>query len=314
MHRFLRAGAALAFACVGLVSCVGGGRSTVAVPPAHIAPDGLTVTLNRAQLTYDADAKVTAARGLLFVRSASRAAALELASVQHVTRTKNGASTDVALMSLPVEERFFRKPARSTHVCAITPQLGARRPQSDCSDLPPDADLFEKMEYATGPGDLIPGIARGGGANCPDFFQVGSWWRVTNFDILTGDGDPNGTCFSLSTGGGGGFGPTLSGYATDYRYDQVAGIVALDFRLPGDKSSTRSYLMQYHGPGIPWDAAFGTFGVGQTSATIEYYLGALGRSGQFSEMQVDMYQGALAPLGPYLGFARGINPRFATVW
>jgi hypothetical protein len=72
--------------------------------------------------------------------------------------------------------------------------------------------------------------------------------------------------------------------------------------------------MRYSGPGILIDGALGSFGVGQTSATIIYYLGALGYSGQFSMMQVDMYQGLLAPLGPYLGFARGTNPRFAAIW
>jgi hypothetical protein len=314
MRRSVRAGVAVIAACVGLVSC-SGGRSTVAVPPARIAHDGLTVTLNGAPVTYDADAKVTAARGVLFIRSTSRGAALELASVQHVSRTKNGVSVDVDLRALPVEERFFRKPARSANDCAITtPQSGARRPLGDCSGLPPDADIFDKMEYATGPGDIIPGLARGGGASCPDMFMVGSYWRNVHFDVLTGDGDPNGTCFTAGTGGGnGGLGPTLDGYATDYRYDPAEYSVALDMRLPGDKSSTRSYLLTYRGPGVVWDGALGSFGIGQTSATIIYYLGALGYSGQFSMLQVDMYQGALAPLGPYLGFARGRNPRFAVI-
>jgi hypothetical protein len=110
------------------------------------------------------------------------------------------------------------------------------------------------------------------------------------------------------------FGPTLEEYATDYRYDSVNQLVALDLRLPGDKSSTRSYIMFYRGPGILLDGAQGSFGVGQTTATIIYYLGAIGRSGQFPMMQVNVYQGALAPLGPYLGFARGTNPRFASIW
>jgi hypothetical protein len=276
--------------------------------------DGLTVTLQGAQLTYDSDSRVTTARGLLFIRSTSRAAALELATVQHLTRTKNGVSADVELGTLPVEEKFFKKATRTPQGCAITPQLGAPRPLIDCNPLPPDADLFEKMQYATGPGDIIPGRAHGGRANCPDFFRIGSWWRLVNFDVITGDGDPNGTCVNLtgSGSGGGSFGPTLEGSATDYRYNSVDGLVALDLRLPGDKTSTRSYIMRYRGPGIPFDGGLGSIGVGQTSATIMYVLGFNGPSGLFSVMQVDVYQGALAPLGPYLGFGRGTNPRFAS--
>jgi hypothetical protein len=313
MRRYVCAGTALVIACVGLVSCAGGERSTVVVPPAHIARDGLSITLNGAQLTYDADSRVTAARGLLFIRSTSRAAALELASVQHVTRIKNGVSVDVEVGTLPVEKRFFKKPTRIQQGCPITPQLGARRPLTDCSALPPDADLFDKMEYATGPGDIIPGRAHGGAANCPDYFRIGSWWRSVNFDIITGDGDPNGTCVNLSGGGGGSLGPILEGLATDYRYDAKATVVALDMGLPGDKNSTRSYLMRYRGQNIPLDGGLGSIGTGQTSATFDYFIGAIG-TGLFSEMQVNVYQGALGPLGPYLGFGRGTNPRRAPVW
>jgi hypothetical protein len=312
MHRLLSSVAVLV-ACVGLVSCAGGGRYTVAVSPAKVQPDGLTVTMDGTRLAYDADAKLTAARGVLFVRSATRAAALQLAAVQHVIRTKNGVPEDVEVRTLPVEERFFAKPARTQQTCLITPQRRGLHPKDACDPLPPDADLFEKMEYATGPGEIIPGLAHGGGANCPDFFQVGTLWRIVNFDITTGDGDPNGTCISLTSGGGGSFGPTLGGYATDYRYDSVNWVVALDFRLPGDKTTTRSYLMKYRGPGILIDGAIGTFGLGQTSATIDYYLGTTG-SGLFSTMQVDMYQGPLVIVGSYLGYARGTNPRFASVW
>jgi hypothetical protein len=314
MHSCVRAGVALVFACVGLVSCAGGRTSTVPVTPAPLGHDGLIVTLHGARMTYDADSSVTAARGLLFIRSTSRAAALELAEVQQLTRTKNGVSVDIALGTLAVEERFFRRAPRTTQGCPIAPQVGAPRPFTDCNSLPPDADLFEKMEYATGPGDIIPGRAHGGLANCPDFFQIGSWWRVVNFDIFTGDGDPNGTCVNLTGGGGSGggsLGPTLQGSATDYRYNNVEGLVALDMGLPGVKTSTRSYIMRYRGQGIPFDGGVGSFGVGQTSATIEYLLGFNGPSGQFSTMQVDVYQGPVALLGPYLGFGRGINPRFA---
>ncbi|MEA2663714.1 MAG: hypothetical protein QOI11_658 [Candidatus Eremiobacteraeota bacterium] len=70
--------------------------------------------------------------------------------------------------------------------------------------------------------------------------------------------------------------------------------------------------MRYRGPGIPFDGGLGGIGVGQTSATIMYVLGFNGPSGLFSVMQVHVYQGALAPLGPYLGFGRGTNPRFAS--
>ncbi|MEA2663713.1 MAG: hypothetical protein QOI11_657 [Candidatus Eremiobacteraeota bacterium] len=204
MHRCIRAGVAWVFACVGLVSCAGGKTSTVPVTPARMGHDGLTVTLQGAQLTYDSDSRVTAARGLLFIRSTSRAAALELATVQHLTRTKNGVSADVELGTLPVEEKFFRKATRTPQGCSIAPQLGAPRPLIDCNPLPPDADLFEKMQYATGPGDIIPGRAHGGRANCPDFFRIGSWWRLVNFDVITGDGDPNGTCVNLTGSGSGG--------------------------------------------------------------------------------------------------------------
>ena len=168
------------------------------------------------------------------------------------------------------------------------------------------------MQYATGPGDVIPGLAHGGSANCPDYFRIGTWWRAVNFDVITGDGDPNGTCFSLGTGGGGSLGPTLEGSATDYRYDATEGVVALDMRLPGDKTTMRSYIMRYRGPGILLDGGLGSIGVGQISATFYYVIGFTGPSGLFSTMQVDVYQGALAPLGTYLGFGRGTNPRFAS--
>jgi hypothetical protein len=313
MRRSVRAQVTCLFACVGLVSCGGGGTSTVPTSPVRTAPDGLIVTLRDAQLRYDAEATVTTARGLLFIRSTSRAAALELAAVQDLTRTQHGISTKLVLANLAAEKKFFTKPGRSPQGCPIAPQLGAPSPLTNCSSLPPDADLFEKMQYATGPGDIIPGRAHGGRANCDNYFRVGTWWRNVNFDIITGDGDPNGSCVSFADGGGGSFGPTLGGSARDYRYDAARGVVALDMGLPGDKNSTRSYLLRYRGPSIPIDGEQGSIGTGQTSATFYYWLGWNGPSGLFSTLQIDVYQGALAPLGPYLGFGRGVNPRLASI-
>ncbi len=313
MRRIVRAGVACLLA-VGFVSCGHAGISTVPTSPTRTAQSGLVVKLQGAQLTYDADARVTAGHGLLFIRSTSRAAALELSSVQGLTRTKDGVSTELGLATLPVEEAFFKKATRTPQGCPIAPHLGVPSPLTDCSSLPPDADLFEKMQYATGPGDIIPGFAHGGRANCPDYFRVGTWWRVINFDITTGDGDPNGTCVTFAGGGSPGFGPTLQGSATDYRYDAGRGVVALDMGLPGDKNSTRSYLLRYRGPSILIDGEQGGIGTGQTSATFMYWLGYNGPSGLFSTLQVDVYQGSLAPLGSYLGFGRGINPRFASIY
>ena len=253
---------------------------------------------------------MTTARGILFIRSSSRAAALDLSSIESVTRTKDGVAVGISLLTIPAEAKYFRNPIRP-QVCPIYPESAARRVQGLC-DLPGD-DIFSKMEYATSPGDLILGRTHGGLANCDDYFQVGTSWRDSHFDVISGAGDASGFCIAFAAAGSSPLRPILSGLATDYRYDGFRGLAALDMGLPGDKSSDRSFLLTYRGPGIFIDGSVGQVGKGQTSATFEYWLGPYGPSAVGSTLQVNIYAGTIAPIGRFLGFGRGTSPRLTVI-
>jgi hypothetical protein len=161
VRRIFVAGLACAMAAIGLVSCGRGGTSAI---PDHgrNAQDRLTAYLGGVEVAYDADSTVTAAHGMVFIRSKLRAAALDLSKLHRLTRTKNGVAADIALGALPVETKFFNKPARTAQDCPVTPQSATHRVHDLC-DQPPSDDIFSEMQYATGPGDVIPGRAFGGG-------------------------------------------------------------------------------------------------------------------------------------------------------
>jgi hypothetical protein len=296
-------------AAMSLTSCGRGPNSAIPASTRAWTQDRLVVNLEGAEVAYDATATVTSARGILFIRSSSRAAALDLAKVQRVTRIKGGIPADISLGTIAEETSFFNKPIRP-QVCPTYP-LSAQRQATDLCDLPAD-DMFSKIEYATGPGDLIVGRANGGNANCDNYFQVGTWWRSSPFDILSGAGDSSGFCIAFAAGPFP-LRPILSGLATDYRYDSIRGLAALDMALPGNKNSNRSFLLVYRGRGILVDGSVGQVGMGQTSATFNYWLGPYGPTAVGSILQINVYAGNLAPLGTYLGYGRGTNPRLVAI-